>query len=99
MMKQKKILTHILEKHAPSVKESKPLQKKSMSSFEEPSFAESKLIPSLDSTVEPLPEARTLKERVIHHSEFTIEFEDYGNTSKFLRHEKLTHLPKEVPLG
>ena len=33
---QKKILAHILEKHAFSVIEPKPLQKKGMSSFEEP---------------------------------------------------------------
>ena len=51
--KQKKILSHILEKHASSIVEPKPLQKKGMSSFEEPSSAESKPVLSLDSTHEP----------------------------------------------
>ena len=50
MMKQKKILAHILEN---MLLPPKPYQKKGMSSFEEPSSAESKLVPSLDSTVEP----------------------------------------------
>ena len=62
MMEQKKILSHILEKHASSIVEPKALQKKGMSSFEEPSLAESKLVLSLDSTVEPSPEPRTPKE-------------------------------------
>ena len=93
MMEQKKILAHILEKHASSIIEPKPLQKKGMSSFEEPSSTESKLIPSLDSTVEPSPKPQTPKERVIHPLEFAIEFEDYGNTSKLSWHEKHT---KEV---
>ena len=82
-MEQKKVLVHILEKHASSIVEPKPLQKKGMSSFEEPSSAESKLVPSLDSTVEPSPEPRTSKKRVIHPSEFAIKFEDYGNTLKY----------------
>ena len=38
-MEQKKILAHILEKHASSVVEPKPHQKKGKSSFEEPSSA------------------------------------------------------------
>ena len=51
-----------------------------MSSFEEPSSAESKPISSipLDSTHEPSPEPQTPKERVIHPSEFPIKFEDYS---------------------
>ena len=57
-----------------------------MSSVEESSSVESKPIASLDSTHEPLPEPRTSKERVIHPSEFRIEFEDYGNTSKLFWH-------------
>ena len=48
MTEQKKILAHILEKHASSIVEPKPLQKKGMSSFEEPLSAKSKLVPSLD---------------------------------------------------
>ena len=47
-MEQKKVLAHILEKLVSSIIEPKPLQKKGMSSFEEPSSAESKFIPSLD---------------------------------------------------
>jgi hypothetical protein len=38
----RKILDHILEKHTSPVIKTKPLQKKGMSSFEEPSSAESK---------------------------------------------------------
>ena len=49
-MEQTKNLAHILEKHASSIIEPKPLQKKGMSSFEEPSSVESKLVPSLDLT-------------------------------------------------
>ena len=94
-MEQKKILAHILEKHASSIVEPKPLQKKGMSSFQEPSSAESKLVPSLDSTVEPSPDPRTPKKRVIHPSVFIIEFEDYGNTSKLSWHEK--HIKEVSP--
>ena len=54
-MEQKTILAHILEKHASSIVEPTPLQKKGMSSFEEPSSTESKLVPSLDLAVEPSP--------------------------------------------
>jgi len=72
------------------------LQAKVMSSVEVSSSVESKPIPSLDSTHEPPPEPRTPNEKAIHPSEFPIEFKDYGNTSKLLRHEKLTHPPKEV---
>jgi hypothetical protein len=67
-----------------------------MSSVEESSSVETKHIPSLGSTYEPPPKLRTPKERVIHPSEFPIEFKDYGNTSKLLRHEKLTHPSEEV---
>jgi hypothetical protein len=44
MTEQRKILARILEKHASSVVEPKPLRKKGMSSFEEPSSAESILV-------------------------------------------------------
>ena len=64
-----------------------------MSSFEEPSSVESKLVPSLDSTDEPSPEPQTLKETMLHSLDFPIEFKDYGNTSKLSWHEKHT---KEV---
>ena len=66
-----------------------------MSSVEESSLVESKPIPSLDSTREPSPEPQTPKERLIHPSEFLIEFEDYGNTSKYLWHEK--HIKEVSP--
>ena len=56
----------------------------------------SKPIQSLDSTNEPSPEPRTPKERVIYPSEFPIEFKDYGNTSKYYGHEKLSRPSKEV---
>jgi hypothetical protein len=59
-----------------------------MSSFEEPSSAESLPLPSLDSTIEPSPEPRTPKEGMLHPSEFPIEFEDYGRTSNLSWHEK-----------
>ena len=66
-----------------------------MSSFEEPSSAESKLVASLDLTHEPSLEPRTPKERLIHPSKFPIEFEDYVNTSKLSWHEK--HLEEVSP--
>jgi len=69
-----------------------------MSSVEESSLVESKLISSLGSTYEPSPEPRTPKERLIHPSEFPIEFKDYGNTLKLFWHKKLTHPPEEVSL-
>ena len=67
-----------------------------MLSVEESSLVKSKPIPSLDSTHEPSPEPRTPKEKLIHPSEFPIKFEDYSDTSKLLRHEKLTHPLEEV---
>ena len=67
-----------------------------MSSVEESSLVESKLVPLLGLTYEPPPEPRTPKEQVIHPLEFPIEFKDYGDTLKLLRHEKLTHPPEEV---
>jgi hypothetical protein len=57
-----------------------------MSSFEEPSSTESKLVPSLDLTVEPSPKPQTPKKRILHPSKFIIEFEDFGNTSKHFWH-------------
>ena len=67
-----------------------------MSSIEESWSVESKPIPSLDSTNEPSPKLGTPKERVIYPSEFPIEFEDYGNTSKYYGHKKLSRPSKEV---
>ena len=67
-----------------------------MSSVEESSLVEPNHIPFLDSTHGPSPEPRTSKVRLIHPSEFPIEFKDYGDTSKLLRHKKFTHPPKEV---
>ena len=94
-MEQTKNLAHILEKLASSVIEPKPHQKKGMSSFEEPSSVESKLVPSLDSTDEPSLEPQTLKETMLHSLDFPIEFKDYGNTSKLSWHEK--HTKKRSP--
>jgi len=66
-----------------------------MLSIEESSLVESKLKPSLGSTHEPSPEPQTPKERLIHPSEFPIEFKDYGNTSKLSWHEK--HIKEVSP--
>jgi hypothetical protein len=96
MTEHRKILDHILEKHTSPVIKPKPLQKKGMSSFEEPSLAESKPISSLDSTVEPSPKPEIPKKGVIHPSKFLIEFDDYGRTSNLPWHEENTFLSKEV---
>jgi hypothetical protein len=74
----------------------KTLYAKVMWSIEESLWVESKPITSLDSTHEPSPKPRTPNEGVIRPSEFPIEFEDYGNTSKHFLHEKLTDPPKEA---
>ena len=76
--------------------ETRTLQAKVMSSVEESSFVKSKPIPSLGSTYEPSPEPQTPKETMLHPSEFPIKFKDYGDTSKLLRHTKLTHPLEEV---
>jgi hypothetical protein len=70
MIEQVEFLEHLIAIHTSFIIETKTLQKKGTSSFEEPSSAESKLVPTLDSTVEASPEPRTPKERVIHPSEF-----------------------------
>ena len=67
-----------------------------MSSVGESSLVESKHEPSLDLIVEPSPEPETPKERVIYPSEFPIKFGNYGNTSKYYGHEKLSRPSKEV---
>ena len=65
----------------------------------ESSLVESKPIPSIGLTHEPSPELRTPKERFIHPSEFPIEFEDYGNTSKHFWHNPHKEaFPKIEPL-
>jgi hypothetical protein len=93
---QRKILDHILEKHASPIIEPNHLHKKGMSSFEEPSLAESLPFLSLDSTVEPSPEPETPKGEAICPSEFPIEFKEYGRTSNLSWHEEDTFLSKEV---
>jgi len=98
MMEQVEFLEHFIAIHTSFIVRTKPFQAKVMSSVEESVLVKSKLIPSLGSTHEPSPKSRTTKERVIHPSEFPIEFKDYGNTSKLLMHEKLTHPPEEVSL-
>jgi hypothetical protein len=59
---QRKILDHILEKHASTIVKPNHLLKKVLSSFEEPSSAKSLPLSSLDSTIEPSPEPETPKE-------------------------------------
>jgi hypothetical protein len=93
---QRKILDHILEKHASPIIKPNPLLKKDMSSFENPSSAEYLPLPPLDSIVEPSLEPKTPKEGVIHPSEFSIKFEDYGRTSNLPWHEENIFLSKEV---
>jgi hypothetical protein len=67
-----------------------------MSSVEESSSVESKLVPSLNLTNKPSPKPRTPKERVIYPSKFPIKFGDFGNTLKYFGHKKLTCPSKEV---
>jgi hypothetical protein len=90
MMEQVKFLENFLKGQTSSVMETRTLQAKVISSVEESSCVETKHMPSLGSTHQPSPKPRTLKERVIHLSEFPIKFEDYDNTSKLSQHEKHT---------
>jgi hypothetical protein len=55
MMEQVKFLKNFLKRHASFIMESRTLQAKVMSSVEESSLVESKLIPSLALTYEPSP--------------------------------------------
>ena len=96
MTEQVEFLEHFIVKHTSSIIRTKPLQEKVMSSVRESSLVESNHIPSIGSTHESPPEPRTSKETMLHPSEFHIEFKDFGNTLKLLRHEKLTHPPEEV---
>ena len=96
MIEQVKYLQNFVENYTFPVMRTRILQAKVMSSVEESSLVESKLVPSLDSTNEPSPEPRTPKERVIYPSEFAIEFGDFDNTSKYFGHKKLTRPSKEV---
>ena len=95
MMEQVEFLEHFIDKHSSSVIRAKSFQAKVTSSVEESSPVESKPIPSLDSTREPSPKPQTLMARLIHPSEFPIKFKDYGNTSKYLWHEK--HIKEVSP--
>ena len=96
MMEQMKFLENFLESYSSPVIRNRILQAKVMSSVEEASSVESRPVPSLDSTNEPSPKPRTPKETMIYPSEFSIEFRDFGNTSKYFGHEKLTRPSKEV---
>ena len=96
MMEQVKFLENFLESYSSPVMRNRILQTKVMSSIEEASLVESRPIRSLDSTNEPSPKPRTTKERVIYPSEFPIEFEDFGNTSKYYGKEKQTCPSEEV---
>ena len=90
MMEQVKFLENFLKRHTSSVMKTRTTQAKVMLSVEKSALVESKPITSLGSTHVPLPEPQTLKETIIHPSEFSIKFEDYGNTSKLSWHEKHT---------
>jgi hypothetical protein len=70
-----------IAKHISSIIRTKLLQVKVMSSVES-SSVETKHMPFPGSTHEPPPKPQTLKEKVLHPSEFPIKFKDYGNTSK-----------------
>jgi hypothetical protein len=67
-----------------------------MSSFEEPSSAESLPLPSLDLTIDRSPKPQTTKEGMLHPSDFLIAFEDYGRASNLPWHKENTFLSKEV---
>ena len=97
-MEQVKFLENLLDRHSSSIMKTRTLQEKVMSSVKESSLVESKPKTSLDSTHESSPEPQTLKKRVIHPSEFPIEFEDYDNTLNYFGHEKLTRPCEKVPL-
>ena len=93
MTEQVKFIENFLKRHTSSIWKQEPSRQKSCQSVEESSLVESKHMPSLGSTHEPSPKPWTLKERVLHPSEFPIKLEDYGNTSKLSWHEEHT---KEV---
>jgi hypothetical protein len=88
MTEQVDFLEHFIAKHVSSVMRTKPLQAKVMSSVEESSLIESKLVISLGLTHEPPPKPQTPKETMLHILEFPIKFKDYSNTSKLSWHEK-----------
>ena len=69
-----------------------------MSSVEESSLVESKTVASLDSIYKASPEPWTPTETLINPSEFPIEFEDYGNTSKHFWHNPQDEVSFKVEL-
>jgi len=97
MMEQVKFLKNFIDRHISSIIRTKPLQAKVMSSVEESSLVESKHVASLDLTHEPAFKPQTPKERLIHPSEFPIEFKDYGNTSKHWHNSHEEVSPKAKP--
>ena len=96
MTEQVKFLENFIDSYTSFVIRTKPLHAKVMLSVEESSLVESKHEASLDSTHEPSPEPRTLKETMLHPSEFPIKFEDYGNISNYFGHQKHIHPSKEA---
>jgi len=62
MTEQVEFLENFIDRHTSSVIRTKPLQAKVMSSVEESSLIESKLIPTLGLTYEPPPKPQTPKE-------------------------------------
>jgi hypothetical protein len=61
MMEQVKFLKNFIDKHTSYVIRTKPLEAKVMSSVEESSSVKSKLVPSLDLTVELSPQTPNTK--------------------------------------
>ena len=74
MTEQAEFFETFIKKNSPLLRRSSTSPRaKRMSSFEEPSLAESNHVSSLDSTLEPSPEPWTPKEGVIRHSKFIIK--------------------------
>ena len=96
MTEQVRFLENFIGSYTSPIMRNRILQAKVMSRVEESLSVESKLVPSLDLTNKPSPEPWTPKERVIYPSVFPIDFGDFGNTSKYFGHEKLTRPSEEV---
>ena len=97
-MEQVKFLENFLESYTSPVMRNRTLQAKVMSSVEESSLVESKTVASLDSIYKASPEPWTPTETLINPSEFPIEFEDYGNTSKHFWHNPQDEVSFKVEL-
>jgi hypothetical protein len=96
-MEGREILARLLEKSSFPTDHNEPHRQESDLIHERPSTAKSEFSPfaSQDSSIEPSPEPRTLKEEEIQPSKFSFQFEDdpsrnFRNTSNHHRHEKPT---------